>query len=202
MSTLFTARPRMPLSHFLSCGTLFYLVLRAALYFHLLTLYTTITSDDLPVPFPFFLETSLEKGSLLSPAPVKMEPPNQLSCCDFAGVHNGFSVSYTGYPAFGGEEKGGAHAPVSSEHHYSTLALDWEFVRVPKLDQKLYFHLDCLLAATITVENFDTNWTPHSFSKCFRNVLCLVFQTSLLHAKVWAPHLLPSPSRIGESFPS
>ena len=70
------------------------------------------------------------------------------------------------------------------------------------LDQKLYFHLDCLLAATITVENFDTNWIPHSFSKCFRNVLYLVFQTSLLRAKVRAPHLLPSPSRTGERFPS
>ena len=97
-------------------------MLTAALYFHLLTVYTPITSDDLLALFPFFLEFSLWFPPFAAPA--KTELPDQLSCWDFPGVHTGLSVSYTGYLPLGEEEKGGVHGLVSSEHYFSTLTHD------------------------------------------------------------------------------
>lgn len=71
------------------------------------------------------------------------------------------------------------------------------------LDWKSYSHPDCLLAATVTVENFDANQIPYSFSASFRVIfLSLVFQISFHCAWVWASHHLPSLILLGETFPS
>lgn len=72
----------------------------------------------------FLFSWSPHSGSPLSAAPTEPELPDQLSRWDFPGVHTRLSVSYTGYLPLGEEEKGGAHALVSSEHHFSTLTGD------------------------------------------------------------------------------
>lgn len=167
----------MPLSQFLSCGTLFLLLLTAALYCHLLIACAPITSDDLPAPFPFFLETSLWFP------PSFCSNQNGVSCpavmLGLPGTYTGLSVSLIRYPTSDEEEKGGAHGPVSTEHHYSSLALDWEFVRVQKSRLEVIFPSRLSLAAMVTVENFNAKWIPDSFSANFSTVfLSLVFQIS------------------------
>lgn len=132
-------------------------MLTAALYFHLLTVYTPITPDDLLGPCSPFFSWVL---TLVSPLLLQQKQSFLTSC------HAGTFLEYTrclcptlDISHLVKKKKEGAHGLVSSEHYFSTLTHDWEFVRAPNSRPEAI--VPSRLSASchhFTAENFDANW--------------------------------------------